>query len=113
MREPLSRLVTQVTLMSVKNQQAALANLRLSRMALSPVAQHLIGNLIRIANRLGRRLYDLVSALARVAVRIFCLIAAHASAAITRLALLHDLLPDPVVREALECFGVRARQIWV
>ena len=43
----------------------------------------------------------------------FRLILAHASAAITCLAFLHDPLPDPIVREALECFRVCARQIWV
>jgi hypothetical protein len=91
----------------------ASAILRLSRMALSPVAQHLIGHLIGIANRFGQRLYGLVSALARMAARILCLILAHAPAGIARLAFLHDPLPDPIVREALECFGVCARQIWV
>ena len=86
------------------------AALLLSRMPLSPVAQHLIGNLVGIANRSRD---DLVSALARMAIRVLCLILAHASAAITRLALLHDPLPDPIVREALECFRVCARQIRV
>ena len=84
-----------------------------SRMALSPVAQHLIGDLTGVANWLGQRLYDLVSALARVPIRIFCLILAHAPATITRLALLHDPVPDPIVREASECFRVCARQIRV
>ena len=80
---------------------------------LSPVAQHLVGNLIGIANRLGQLLYDFVSALARVAIRIPCLILAHAPSGITRLAFLHDPLPDPIVREALEGFRVYARQIRV
>ena len=81
-----------------------------SRMPLSPVAQHLIGNLVGIANRSRQRLYGLVSALARTTIRIFCLVLAHAPAAITCLALLHDPLSDPIVREALECFRVRTRQ---
>ena len=98
--------------MRIKKLAPASAILRLSRMALSPVAQHLIGNLTGIANGLGQSLYGLVSALARMAVRIFRLILAHASAAITCLAFLHDPLPDPIVREALECFRVCARQIW-
>ena len=93
-----------------QNQEPARAALRLSRMPLSPVAQHLIGNLVGIANRSRQRLYRHVSALARTAIRIFCLILAHAPAAITRLALLHDPLSDPIVREALECFRVCARQ---
>lgn len=79
----------------------------------SPVVQHLIGHLIGIANRFGQRLYGLVSALARMAARILCLILAHAPAGIARLALPHDPLRDRTVREALECFGVCARQIWV
>ena len=89
------------------------AILLLSRMPLSPVAQHLIGHLIGIANRFGQRLYRLVSALARTTIRIFCLVLAHAPATIARLAVLHDLLPDSIVRQALECFRVCARQIRV
>ena len=82
-------------------------------MPLSPVAQHRIGNLVGIANRPRQRLYRLVSALARTTIRIFCLVLAHAPATITRLALLHDPLSDPIVREALESLRVRARQIRV
>ena len=102
----------QLTLMRIKV-GASEAILLLSRMPLSPVAQHLIGHLIGIANWFGQRLYGLVSAFARPTIRIFCLILAHAPAAVVRLAVLHDLLPDPIVRKALECFRVCARQIRV
>ena len=96
------------TRIKIRSQRAAI--LLLSRMPLSPVAQHLIGNLVGIANRSRATSLCLVSALARTTIRIFCLILAHAPAAITRLALLHDPLPDPIVREALECFRVCTRQ---
>ena len=50
-----------------------------SRMALSPDAHHLAGNLARIAERAGVRSYNFMSALARVAVRVFALILADAN----------------------------------
>ena len=96
------------TRIKIRSQRAC--SFLLSRMPLSPVAQHLIGNLVGIANRSRQRFYRHVSALARTTIRIFCLVLAHAPAAITRLALLHDLLSDPIVREALECFRARTRQ---
>ena len=82
-------------------------------MALSPVAQHLIGDLAGVTNRLGYFFYNLMSARARVAIRILGLILTHAATAITRLALLHDALPDPIVRQTLQCLRICTRQIRV
>ena len=69
-----------------------------SRMALSPIAHHLTINLARIAERLRFRFDDFVPPLARATVRVFRLVLAYTSTAVVRLALLHDALPNPVVR---------------
>jgi hypothetical protein len=69
-----------------------------SRMALSPIAHHLTINLAGIAERLWFRFDDFVPPLARTTVRVFRLVLAYTSTAVVRLALLHDALPNPVVR---------------
>ena len=69
-----------------------------SRMALSPIAHHLTINLARIAERLRFRFDDFVPPLARATVRVFRLVLAYTSTAVVGLALLHDALPNPVVR---------------
>ena len=68
-----------------------------------PVTHHLPGDLAGIADRPRLRCDDLVSALARAALQIVRLIWAHAPATITRLAFLHYSLPDPIVRQMLQC----------
>jgi hypothetical protein len=71
-----------------------------SRMALSPIAHHLTINLAGIAERLRFCFDDFVPPLARAI--------AYTSTAVMRLALLQDALPNPVVRELLERFGLYA-----
>ncbi len=68
-----------------------------------PVTHHLPGDLAGIADRPRLRCDDLVSALARAALQIVRLIWAHAPPTITRLAFLHYSLPDPIVRQMLQC----------
>ena len=80
-------------------------------MALTPIVYHFAGDLLGVADRLGVRSYDLVPALARVAVRVFRLISADAPTAITRLAFAHDMLPNPIVRKLLKRLWFYSRQI--
>jgi hypothetical protein len=76
-----------------------------------PDAHHLAGNLAGIAERLGVRSYDFMSARARVAVRVFGLILADATTTIRRLAFSNDVLPDPIVRKLLKRLGLYSGQI--
>ena len=76
-------------------------------MALPPIAHHLTINLAGIAERLRFRLDDFVPALARATVRVFRLVLAYTSTAVMRLALQHDALPNPVVRQLLERRALR------
>lgn len=76
-----------------------------------PDAHHLAGNLARIAERAGVRSYNFMSALARVAVRVFALILADATTTIRRLAFSNNVLPDPIVRKLLKCVGLYSGKI--
>ena len=80
-------------------------------MALTPIVYHFAGDLLGVADRLGVRSYDLVPALARVAVRVFRLILTHAPTAITLLAFAYDMLPNPIVRKLLKCLWLYSRQM--
>lgn len=82
-------------------------------MALPPDAHHRAGNLVGIAERLGVRSYDFMSARARVALRVFGLILADATTTIRRLAFSDDVLPDPIVRKLLKRLGLYSGQIWI
>jgi hypothetical protein len=80
-------------------------------MALPPDAHHLAGNLAGIAERLGVRFDDFMSARARVAVCVFALILANATTTIRRLAFPNNVLPDPIVRKLLKRLGLYYGQI--
>ena len=82
-------------------------------MVLPPDAHHLAGNLAGIAERLGVRSYDLMSALARAAVRVCGLILADAATTKRRLAFSNDVLPDPIVRKLLKRLGLCSGQIQI
>jgi hypothetical protein len=69
-----------------------------SRMVLPPIAHHLTINLAGVAERLRFRFDDFVPPLARATARVFRLVLAHTPTVVMRLALLHDALPNPVVR---------------
>jgi len=80
-------------------------------MVLAPIAYHLSGDLVGIADRPGTRTYDFMPALARVAVRVFRLILTHAPTAITVLTFAYDMLPNTVVRKLLKRLWLHSRQI--
>ena len=82
-------------------------------MVLPPDAHHLAGNLAGIAERLGMRSYDFMSALARVAGRVLGLILADATTTNRHLAVSNDVLPDPIVRKLLKRLGLCSGQIRV
>ena len=79
-------------------------------MALTPIVYHFAGDLLRVADRLRVRSYDLAPALARVAVRVFRLKLTDAPTAITRLAFAHQMLPNPIVRKLLKRLWFYSRQ---
>ena len=79
-------------------------------MMLPPDAHHLAGNLAGIAERLGAGSYDFMSALARVAVRVFGLILADATTIVRPLAFPNDVLPDPIVRKLVKRLGLYSGQ---
>jgi hypothetical protein len=82
-----------------------------SRMVLTPIVYHFAGHLVGITDRARVRTYDLMPALARVAVRVLHLILTHAPTAITFLTFAHDMLPNPIVRKLLKRLRLHSGQI--